>query len=462
MFGILAILWLFQIVLLQPLYESNKINVVKDVANNIAKVIDKENLDVYVESISKQNDLCVSVITDTNNVTSNNLSGCSIDRIPLDKLYEYYSLAQENGGSYLAKTDLIEMTFNFNNPDSFTPRNKGDKNIVYTKVVMSTTGTPNIILVNSRVTRINAATQTLSDQLFVIAGIIFIGTIGLAFFLSKKIVKPIADITKSSKSLAKGSYDNTINEKAYQEVHALNDTLIDASVQIQKADQAKRDLIANVSHDLRTPLTMISGYGEMMLDLPDEKTDDNLKVIIEESKRLTLIVNDLLDLSRLSENKINLQKEQINLTQCIKDVIKTYETYLRQNKFEIEYIYDKEIEITADSTRLMQVLHNFINNAINYSNDSRKVIVRQSVVDNNVRIEIQDFGMGIDENQLSLIWDRYYKVDKEHTRVEQGSGIGLAIVKEILELHKFKYGVNSKLNEGSTFYFEAPIRRGDE
>lgn len=456
MFGILALLWVFQIGLLQPLYEYNKVNVVKEVATNIEKVINNDNINDYIASVSERNDLCVLVVTDNQIINSTN-TGCMINRLPYDKLINYYQLAVDHGGSYLSKTELIEMSFNPNSPDeSFVSRYQGDKNIVYTRVVNNSEGVDNVIIVNTRVTRVNAATQTLSDQLLMIGLIIFVATVILVLFLTKKIVKPIVKIKEATRQLADGKFENSGNKKEYLEVYELNNTLENAATQIQKADKAKRDLIANVSHDLRTPLTMITGYGEMMLDLPDEKTDENIKVIVEESKRLNLIVNDLLDLSRLSENKIVLKKERFNLTECIHDVLKTYDSFVKQEQFNIEFQSEHDVFIEADKKRITQVLHNFVDNAMNYSGQSKEIILRQLDEGNSIRVEIQDFGQGIELNQIELIWDRYYKVDKEHNRVAQGSGIGLAIVKEVLELHHFKYGVKSKINEGSTFYFEMP------
>ncbi|MEG0076584.1 MAG: HAMP domain-containing sensor histidine kinase [Anaerorhabdus sp.] len=461
MLGILALLWVFQIGLLQPLYEYNKVSVVKDVASNIEKVVDSENLGDYLTSVSEQNDLCVLVMTNDQTVRTN-VSGCMINRLPYDQLVEYVSLAQANGGSYLMKSALVEMSFNPNAPnESFVSRDKGDKNVVYTKVVSNNDSVSSVIMVNTRVTRVNAATQTLSDQLFVIGCIIFFATVALVLFLTKKIVQPIVKIKKSTERLADGIYDNVSKRHEYLEVHELNATLEQAAIQIQKADKAKRDLIANVSHDLRTPLTMITGYGEMMLDLPNEKTDENIKVIIEESKRLNLIVNDLLDLSRLNENKVILNKEVFNITECIQNVIKTYDTYLKQENIELIFDYNETVNIFADKNRMTQVLHNFIDNAINYSNESKLIQLRQIVNGEQVRIEVQDFGLGIAEDQIPLVWERYYKVDKEHNRIVQGSGIGLAIVKEVLELHEFEYGVKSKLNEGSIFYFVAPIKESE-
>jgi len=193
---------------------------------------------------------------------------------------------------------------------------------------------------------------------------------------------------------------------------------------------------------------MISGYGEMMKDLPEEKTDENIQVIIDESKRLTALVNDLLDLSKLQEEKIRLEKENFDLTKVLHTQLQKYDVYHMQEGFTIDSELADEAIINADMKRIEQVFNNFMTNAINYSGDKKHIIVREKKVDD---------GEGIAKEDIAKIWDRYYKIDKEHVRVSNGSGIGLAIVKEILELHDAKYGVMSNPGEGSTFWFEFPI-----
>ena len=223
---------------------------------------------------------------------------------------------------------------------------------------------------------------------------------------------------------------------------------------LKEVDQMRRDLIANVSHDLRTPLTMISGYGEMMRDLPGENTPENVQVIIDEAHRLSNLVNDLLDLSKLQENKIELHIQDFDLTQLIQTVLYRYEKFMTQDGFDIQFQPAESVRVNADPDRLGQVLYNFINNAINYSLDDKRIVIRQRINGNRVRVEVEDHGEGISEDKLNYIWDRYYKVDKTHKRSSAGSGIGLAIVREILELHHAQYGVRSEVGQGSVFWFE--------
>ncbi|MFQ8581270.1 MAG: sensor histidine kinase [Holdemania massiliensis] len=132
-----------------------------------------------------------------------------------------------------------------------------------------------------------------------------------------------------------------------------------------------------------------------------------------------------------------------DLTQLIETVLHRYEKFMTQDGFDIQFEHQESVWVNADPDRLGQVLYNFINNAINYSLEDKRILIRQSIDGTRVRVEVEDHGEGISEDKLSYIWDRYYKVDKTHKRSSAGSGIGLAIVREILELHHAQYGVKS-------------------
>ena len=314
-----------------------------------------------------------------------------------------------------------------------------------------------VILVSSNISPLSATTRTLTVQLMYISGIILISVCFLTFMIYRGIASPLSRINEAAKSLPKGTYQIDPKSNRYREAEELNTTLSEAAADIQKADKAKRDLLSNVSHDLRTPLTMITGYGEMMRDLPGEKTDENLQVIIDESKRLNNLVNDLLDLSRMQENKITLNEAPFDITEMIETEMRKYDVYHYQDNFDIDVHLGDHVTVNGDRKRIEQVFNNFVINAINYSGNSRHIIIREIVSDKNVKIEVQDFGEGIPEDKLNDIWDRYYKVDKKHVRTTQGSGIGLAIAREILDLHHLQYGVQSKVGEGSKFWFIMPV-----
>lgn len=442
--SILALVWLFQIVLLQPMYENYKTENVKKVSSQIISALDSDDLDEVIYAVSEQNDMCVRIFNSDSDVTVGNL-GCALYRMDSESILYQVSMAQAHSNSYLYKSS---SSYNAMNDDKFT-------NIIYTKIVSGEDG-QSVVMVYAGVSPVNATTQTLSLQLMYISIIIVLAVLFLTLLINRRIARPLTLISKAAKTLPQGKYETVKSSSQYEEASELDATLCEAAVGISKADKAKRDLIANVSHDLRTPLTMIGGYGEMMRDLPNEKTDANIQVIIDESKRLTNLVNDLLDLSKMQENRIELHTEVFDMTSLIESEMKKYEVYKVQEGFVFEINCEKDLPVNADESRMEQVIHNFLTNAINYSGTSRKIIVKAYAKDAAVHVSIQDFGEGIDTKDINNIWDRYYKIDKQHIRVSNGSGIGLSIVKQILELHHAEYGVESEKGKGSTFWFELP------
>ncbi len=454
-FLMIAVIFVFQMLLLEPMYTANKVKSIKEVSRQVEEVLEQGDYDEFLNSLQNRSETCILVTSQSNLNDGVSSSGCILTSLSKTKreVFVNNALASKEGTSL----DQIKIE----------PVNEaGEKsldafyNIVYTKVVPYNAGNI-VIMVSGSITPLNSTMQTLASQLFYIGIFLFVAMILLTWIIYSKIARPITQITKSASTLPHGKYEQNEEMNQYEEVFELNQALAKAAVEIQKADKAKRDLISNVSHDLRTPLTMISGYGEMMMDLPEEKTDENLQVIVDESKRLNTLVNDLLDLSRLQDQRIVLQNEIFDLTSLIQVQMRKYEVYVVQEDFQIEQHLCGKVFVNGDRKRLEQVFNNFMTNAVNYGGEAKHIIVNEIIKDDKVRIEVRDFGEGISEEDLPNVWDRYYKIDKTHVRVSNGSGIGLAIAKEVLDLHQAEYGVISKKDEGSTFWFALPIVKQD-
>ncbi len=452
-----SIVFLFQIVLLQPMYEANKIKSIETVGSFVEKFIEDERLDEFVDYMQSQSDTCIMVYQSSSSggmQGSIGNRGCMISSITNSERAKFVTKAiGSKNHSYLARVTN-------NSSDFGVDGDQGDNfdTIVYTKIV-NAADYSSIIMVSGNITPLNATTETLASQMRYIALFMIVAVAILTLLMYRHIAKPIIGITSNAKQLPQGKYTIDPKTNRYKEAADLNNTLVQAANDIQKADKAKRDLISNVSHDLRTPLTMIGGYGEMMIDLPEEKTDENIQVIVDETKRLNALVNDLLDMSRLQDGRIVLHKEVFDISALLKTQLQKYDVYRMQEGYTIESELLDTIYVNADKKRIEQVINNFLNNAVNYGGEAKHIIVREIKKENTVRIEVQDFGEGIDPEDLDNIWDRYYKVDKEHVRVANGSGIGLNIVKQLLELHGVPYGVKSSKGKGSTFYFEMPIEK---
>ena len=200
---------------------------------------------------------------------------------------------------------------------------------------------------------------------------------------------------------------------------------------------------------------MIVGYSEMMKDIEEERNIENLDIIIKEAKRLNNLVNDLLDVSRIENSALTLHKEEVSINNLLNNVYEQYRKYCESLDIDLKLLLDEDGMVSVDTKRIEQVLYNFINNALNYNNSKhREIVLSSNLKDGKYRIAVKDNGIGIAEKDLPYIWNRYYRVDEEHTRSHVGSGIGLSLAKDLLVLHGFKYGVESKENEYSIFWFE--------
>ena len=206
---------------------------------------------------------------------------------------------------------------------------------------------------------------------------------------------------------------------------------------------------------------MIKAYAEMVRDITykdDEKREENLNVITSEVDRLNLLVSDILDLSKMQANIYELNEEDFDLVKLTQIIIDRYEIFSLTEKYKFVFECNKKkIMIHADKQKMEQVLYNLISNAVNYTGDDKVVKIKiNDNEDGSCRVEVIDTGKGIKKEEIDLIWDKYYKSNKKHKRNMLGTGLGLSIVKNIFELHNYKYGVTSKKNKGSTFYFEIP------
>lgn len=212
---------------------------------------------------------------------------------------------------------------------------------------------------------------------------------------------------------------------------------------------------------------MVKAYAEMIRDLSGdipEKRNAHVQIIIDEADRLSNLVNNILELSKLESGNIELELSDFSVHEKIHDVLTRYTLLIENDGYDIQFIEDEDRIIRADIEKLDQVLYNFINNAVNYCGNDKRIRIKQINKASCVRIEIIDNGKGISKELLPLIFDRYYR-DAKYKRDVIGTGLGLSICKEILKKHGFAFGVQSEEGKGSTFWFEAklaPLRKGDK
>lgn len=442
----LSLLWILEISMLDTIYQYIKTDSIKAIGNHIIEVIDTTTafeLDRYINSRASDTDVCVFIYDEDGAILHRNSKGKQCSSPDTNTFLERIHLAYENNSIYIDEVKTNEI-LNLNGVE--IPLRSYNE-IQYTHT-FNKKGHTYHLLMNSSITPMDATVSTLRTILFIVTVGMSLIALVLGYFISKKIINPLKLLTEQAKFL--GQKEVEFKASGYDEVEELSQTLTTANKGLQQVEQVRNELISNISHDLRTPLTMISGYAEMMRDLPEENNEENLNIIIEETQYLNRLVNDVLDLSKLQSGAKTLTKTTFNLTQMVQEIIKRV-----ANLSDIRIIYEpsEDIEVIADEMKISQVFYNMLNNALHYTTERKEVIVRQIVSEETVRIEIQDFGEGIDESEVDDIWKCYYR-SKNHQRQVSGSGLGLYIVKQILDLHHATYGVTSKLHEGSCFYFE--------
>lgn len=302
----------------------------------------------------------------------------------------------------------------------------------------------------------------LEHGLGLISLIISLVAIVLAFvasgFVAMIVTKPVSEVTERAKQLARGDYSLDFKESYFcREINELSETLDYACVEISKAEKIQEELIANVSHDFKTPLTMIKAYASMIREISGddkEKRDAHAKIIIDESDRLTALVGDLLDLSKIRAGVEADERAVFNLSEEVYRVAGRFDFLKETAGYEIETEVQENLYVSANRARIEQVLYNLIGNAVNYTGEDKKVKVRLFVNGENSRFEVRDSGRGIGEEELATIWDRYYRSSETHKRPVKGTGLGLSIVKGILVSHGYPFGVESEEGKGSTFWVE--------
>lgn len=440
---ILAFLWLFQVLFLNTYYEWVKSKQIRTLASDLRNQYKDNDWTELLDDMAYEKGICIEVSKDGRTIYTSSAfnRGCMInsDRNPS---ILYYKNDFIESGKRKKEYELINPALN-------------NKTLLYgIKLDQDTYG-----FISASLEPLDEGARIIKSQLIYVSIGVFVLSLLIGYVLSKKLSRPIVKVNKTALKMAEGNYDITFKtEEDIDEINQLVQTLNHAKDELSKTEELRRDLLANVGHDLKTPLTMIKAYAEMVRDLTynkKQKRIQNCNVIIEEADRMTGLVNDIVDLSQLQSRVLEMHMERFNITELVYTILKRYD--ILKEKEDLKFVFDEKNDyyVYADKKKLEQVIYNLLNNAINYTGEDNTVTIRLIPKEDVIRVEISDTGKGIKEEDLPHIWDRYYKNSKKHKRNAVGTGIGLSIVKNILINHHFEYGVISKKGEGSTFYFEA-------
>ncbi len=285
----------------------------------------------------------------------------------------------------------------------------------------------------------------------------------LAYF-SRSIIRPIAKLNTAAREYAKGNFETKTGVKRKDELGELSDSLEYMAGELSKLDEYRKNFIANISHDFRSPLTSIKGYLEAMLDgtIPPDKYNRYLNIVLNESKRLTKLTTSLLEINDFDTYGLVLKKQKFDIVDVIRETRNTVEGVYQKKQIDFSIQCPAEdTMVYADKMKIGQVVHNLIDNAIKFSPQNGKIIV--TIYDKNEKIfvSVKDQGPGIEKEKQKRVWDRFYKTDSSRGKDKQGTGLGLAITKEIIKAHGENINLISTEGVGSEFVFSL-TRSGKE
>lgn len=445
---LMVILWSLQVLFISTFYQSMKEAKTNMITRQIKSAYHEYDSELFANAVAEiaQNNDVYLYITYSDGTPFMSYGNQATPSTYDDEIY----LIKKK----LSATSLDSVSFMIKDPLS-------DKRYLACGQRLSSNSIPNMIVyVISPLWPMTSTIQILKSQLLCVTIIAFLIGLFIAIYLSTRIATPIRNITRSAAKLAQGEYGVTFQSGEYSEINDLADTLNRASIELEKSASLQKDLIANVSHDLRTPLTMIKSYAEMIRDLSGdnpEKRTKHLQVIIEEADRLNLLVSDMLTMSRMQSGAIVIERSNFNLYDSVEGILISYKLLMEESGYTVNFECPKKVMVNGDPERIKQVFGNLINNALKFCGEDKTVNVTIKKKTRVAVCQIQDHGVGIAPEELRHIWERYYKASNNMVRTTTGTGLGLSIVKEILSLHKVRYGVNSEQGEGTTFWFELPL-----
>ena len=474
---LVSILWILQVVFLNYYYEGMKQretqSIVADIESRFQKEESISDIRTYVTSIYRQSGIYIQIEPEYGSpivipfvnfeppAPATDASGNVIEELPAQRPGSFYPTVYRNEIDNLKK-QLVDSGTDAIKKQTIEPETER-KTLEYAVfLVMPETFSSDsgrlILYVFSPLYPQESTSQILIDQLMYVTIIAVLLSILLGFYMSRKITKPIEEITARAEELAAGNYGTDFPVSHYTEIMRLASTLSTASNELAETRVMERDIIANVSHDLKTPLTMIRSYAEMIGDLSGddpEKRAKHLQVIMEETDRLSSMITELLDISKLQSGELPITRSVFSLKDLIQSTTDAYQAYVEQDGYKLSFFSRGDGVVNADETRIKQVLDNLISNALKYGGKDRTVEISMTEYADRVRVEVTDHGVGIAKRDLKHVWDRYYQSSAHHSRTDS-TGLGLSIVKEILVMHGAKFGVESAVRQGSTFWFEIP------
>ncbi len=310
---------------------------------------------------------------------------------------------------------------------------------------------------------IEASLLEMYQMSIVSLGFVFLLGLAVSYFTIKHIALPLMAMNRAAKVIANGNFDERVQVMSQDELGELAESFNHMAESLCEHEKTRRDLIANISHDLRSPLTSMQGFLTAMLDgtIPPERQEKYLRIVLEETQRLSRMTESIVDLSRAQSSSILLEETNFDVNELIRSNITVLEPQLTEKQVSMRVLLaQKETIVRGDEDKISRVIQNLLSNAAKFSPENGVIQVETTLTEKNkVLVSISDQGPGISAEDQKYIFDRFYKADATRNQDKEGSGIGLAIVREFLQAHGENITVKSEEGQGSTFTFS--LKLGD-
>ena len=341
--------------------------------------------------------------------------------------------------------------------------NQTDRGAMFTVAIpwMQSGRVMGAVIIQTAAQAINASYQRALLPVLISAIVATLLAVVLFLWLARQLSRPLTQMERSANAIAQGDFTIRAPETGSRETRALARAFNDMAVQMESLETSRRDFVANVSHELRSPLTSIQGYLQGMLDgtLPEEEHGEYMSVALDETKRLSKLVSSLLSLSRMEREDVQLHYSDFDLNELARRVLITKEGQIEEKHIDVQVGFEQDdCPVHADADQITQVLVNLLDNAIKFTPDSGRIALMTRTAKDKAVFRISDSGPGVAAEDAPHIFDRFYKADKAHT-TGQGTGLGLAICKRIIEKHGEHIELVSGDHEGAAFEFTLPIVR---
>lgn len=438
---------MFQAIYFTVIFENVKSNELESISSSISSIYKKSpNYQDALIDLSIQNNVGIIIFTDNGEQ----------NQLIFNSSREYDQRIIET------RLKTLKMKFEDQNIVSFTSTNTNNIKILNFGRMEVIDGQSYYFYTSAPIEPIKTTILNFRYLLLFISIGVFSAVLIGSYTISSQLSMPIVKMASKAKQITKTNFDVQFNSNEYLEVQQLSDTLNYAIGELKKTDSLRKDMFANVSHELKTPLTMIKSYSELIRDISGNdpiKRQSHLDVIHAEAERLEYLINDMMDYSKLESGLMTYKKQKFNLSETLTNLKNFYSN--KHTDFKITLSAPKNAYIYADPKRIEQVLINLLNNAINYSRDKKVINIRLKLDESSAlyKLEIIDHGIGIPHDSIDHIFERHFR-STVAKRTTVGSGIGLSIVKSILDAHEFNIKVMSKEGKGSNFYITIPNATG--